>query len=103
MTNSKSTPNDTLTKRYEFEIDLYKFYLDMSVKGSLFAFGLTGALISYVFANRQTDHLLVWSLLLPMILNAGLPRPILREYSCIRKNEARSRGNLQAPGQHRAF
>ena len=47
MTNSKSTPNDTLTKRYEFEIDLYKFYLDMSVKGSLFAFGLTGALISY--------------------------------------------------------
>ena len=71
MTNSKMTPADSLLKRYEKEIDLYKFYLDISVKASLFAFGITGALLSYFFANHEKDKFLVWSLTLPIILNAG--------------------------------
>ena len=70
-TNVEMTQTDILIKRYEREIDLYKFYLDISVKASLFAFGITGALLSYFFANREDNEFLIWSLVLPMILNAG--------------------------------
>lgn len=62
---------DRLLKRYETEIDLYKFYMDMSIKGALFAFGLTGALLSYFFTHRAKDKSLVWAICLPVILNAG--------------------------------
>ena len=71
MSQPNDLPADMLLKRYETEIDLYKFYLDIAVKGSLFAFGLTGALLSYYFTNYEENKLLVWSLLLPIILNAG--------------------------------
>ena len=69
--NQKKTPDDTLLKRYEKEVDLYKFYMEISVKGSLFAFGITGALLSYFFANHEQNRFLVWSLMLPVVLNAG--------------------------------
>ena len=70
-TDIEMTQTNILLKRYEREIDLYKFYLDISVKASLFAFGVTGALLSYYFTNREDNEFLVWSLSLPMILNAG--------------------------------
>lgn len=71
MQSTEPISDENLIKRYEQEIDLYKFYLDMAVKGSLWAFGLTGVLVAYFFTNRQANRLLVWSLLLPVILNVG--------------------------------
>ena len=65
------TPEGTLLKRYEKEVELYKFYLEISVKCSLFAFGITGALASYFFANHEQNRFLVWSLMLPVVLNGG--------------------------------
>ena len=63
---------ESLLNRYDKELDLYKFYLDIGVKGSLFAFGLTGALLSFFFLHRTDTPILVWSLVLPIVLNAGL-------------------------------
>jgi hypothetical protein len=71
-TDDKKMARDHLLKRYETEIDLYKFYLDIAIKGSLFAFGLTGALLSYYFTNYEKNPMLVWALPLPILLNAGL-------------------------------
>src|SRR5215831_16155347 len=68
---NKKMARDHLLKRYQTEIDLYKFYLDIAIKGSLFAFGLTGALLSYYFTNYKENRMLVWALLLPILLNAG--------------------------------
>ncbi len=70
MTSVSPTPDDVLLKRYEKEIDLYKFYFEIAVKGSLFAFGVTGALLSYFFSKPE-DPLVVWALAVPIMLNFG--------------------------------
>lgn len=70
MNHPPHTADDGLWRRFEREVDLYKFYLDLTIKASLFALGITGAMTSYVFKNRS-DSVLVWSLLVPIILNAG--------------------------------
>src|SRR4051812_5562427 len=48
MTNTAPTPV-FLRKRYDKEIDVYKFYIKMSIEASFFAFSFTGALLSYLF------------------------------------------------------
>jgi len=60
-----------LLKKYELEVGLYQFYLKISVQATLFAMGITGALLSYFFANHKENSLLVWALPIPAILNAG--------------------------------
>src|SRR5262245_40001045 len=63
-------PN-TMLERYKGELDLYKFYLDISVKGALFAFGITGALVSFILTYRDQVPALKFALVLPLILNGG--------------------------------
>jgi hypothetical protein len=70
MNQAPHTTYDALWRRFEREVDLYKSYLDLALKASLFAFGITGAMASYVLKN-ESPSILVWSLLLPIILNAG--------------------------------
>jgi len=58
-------------KQYETQIDLYKFYLDLVVKINAFHFAISGAIISFYFANRDTDSI-QWALLLPAVLSICL-------------------------------
>jgi len=52
------------------DVDLYKFYLDISVKAALFVFGISGALVSYFFSSNAKD-VVVYALVFPLILNVG--------------------------------
>ncbi len=92
MTSVSPTPDDVLLKRYEKEIDLYKFYFEIAVKGSLFAFGVTGALLSYFFSkpedpcglgSRSSHNVELW-----------LSCPFLGQHQGIKENELRSRTNV---------
>ena len=58
-------------RRLEKDVDLYKFYIGFLLKIAAFALGLTGAIVSYYLAHR-IDHLMVYSLLLPLLVNVGL-------------------------------
>src|SRR5690348_9275915 len=55
----------------EKDLDLYKFYLEILLKAAAFVVGITGAMTSYYFAH-QTEHLIVYSLLLPFVINGGV-------------------------------
>lgn len=59
--------------RWELEQDLvlYRFYLDLVLKAALFLFAITGGICSYYLANRDSEPLLVYALLLPIIVNLG--------------------------------
>ena len=87
VTENIAPKNDALWQRYDKEIDLYKYYLEIAVKGALFVFGITGALTSYYFTHSD-EPWLVYALLLPIILNLGFV--ILFYYSI---NEARMMAN----------
>ena len=54
-------------RKLEKDIDLYKFYLDISIKTAIFVFGITGALVSYYFSGKQS--LAVYALLFPAVMN----------------------------------
>jgi hypothetical protein len=51
----------------EKDIDLYKFYLQLIIKASVFIFGITGAIVSYYLAHRDTPYLQL-SLIVPIIM-----------------------------------
>ena len=61
---------DDLWKEFDKNIDLYKFYLEIVLKTSIFIFGITGAIISYYFSN-SSKPLVKFSLVLPLIMNIG--------------------------------
>lgn len=63
-------PQELLWRKFAQDVDLYKFYLEISVKAALFAFGITGALASYFFSTEAKD-VVVYSLIFPLILNLG--------------------------------
>lgn len=43
---------DILFEHYKIHLDLYKHYLDMIIKFNLFYYAITGAILSFYFANR---------------------------------------------------
>jgi hypothetical protein len=53
------------------DLDLYKFYLELLLKAGGLILGVTGAITSYYFANDRKQPLIVYSLLLPLIVNGG--------------------------------
>jgi hypothetical protein len=61
---------EKLWKLIEKDIELYKFYLELMIKASVFVFGITGAIVSYYLAHRGTP-LLQLSLIVPIIMCAG--------------------------------
>ena len=54
--------------QYEKHIDLYKFYLDIAVKINAFHFAISGAIISFYFANKQSPDI-QWALMLPALMS----------------------------------
>ena len=61
---------EDLWKEFDKNIDLYKFYLEIVLKTSIFIFGITGAIVSYYFSNTSKP-LVKLGLVLPLIMNAG--------------------------------
>jgi len=58
---------EILWRQYNLYIELFKFYLTLALKANIFYYVLTGAILTYYFANSEKE-LIKHSLLLPGIL-----------------------------------
>ena len=52
------------------DIELYRFYLDVSIKTAVFLMGITGAIVSYVLSNPGNQIVSI-ALAFPALMNAG--------------------------------
>ena len=59
---------DILWKQFSLYVDLYKFYMDITMKVNLFYYGITGAILSFYFAHPGTP-LIKYSLFLPILMS----------------------------------
>jgi hypothetical protein len=66
-------PDNLLWKQYNVYVDLFKFYVDTTLKATTWFYAITGAILTYYFANADTSlFLLRFSLILPLLLSLGL-------------------------------
>lgn len=66
-------PNDFLWKQYVTFVDLFKFYLDTTLKSNIWFYTITGAILTYYFAHLNKGNAnLKFSLILPVILGLGI-------------------------------
>lgn len=63
--------SDVLWKQYNMLVDLYKFYLEITLKANLFFYVITGGILTFYFSHMGTP-LISLSLVLPIILSLGL-------------------------------
>jgi len=61
---------DLLWKQYQLQVDLFKFYLELTVKFTAFYFAATGAILSFYF-SRTDVSLIRYSLLFPIFMSLG--------------------------------
>ena len=67
----QNLPNqELLWRQYNLLVDIYKYYLDMTLRVNLFFYGITGAILTFYFANTNID-LIQYSLLLPIAMSLG--------------------------------
>ncbi len=62
---------DTLWKQYSLYVDLYKFYMELTVKINLFYYGITGAILSFYFTHPTTPFVTL-ALGLPILMSVVL-------------------------------
>jgi len=77
--------DELMLRLIEKEIDLYTFYLGVTISLSVFVFGTTGAILAFQL-NRSLDSIIGYSLLVPVFLNIG--------FSCICRKGVRIANNL---------
>ncbi|HVV49690.1 MAG TPA: hypothetical protein VHO06_08530 [Polyangia bacterium] len=63
--------SDDKWKAIEVDLSLYKFYLELLLKGATVALALTGGIVSYCLANVDGSKPIKFSLILPLVVNAG--------------------------------
>jgi hypothetical protein len=59
---------DLLWKQYESEIDLYKHYLELTLKFNAFYYAVTGAIVSFYFTKSDIP-LVKYALLFPVLMS----------------------------------
>jgi hypothetical protein len=67
-------PDDSgLWKQYEIYVDLFKFYIDIAWKGSVWFLATVGAILTFLFANikKPDSGPIVWILLFVGIFSLG--------------------------------
>ncbi len=64
--------DDLAWKQYSQHVELYKFYLDMVIKLNTFYYAITGAILSFYFAQRNQIPDVKYALLLPLFMSIGL-------------------------------
>lgn len=68
------TDKDVLLKEFEADLDLYKFYMNIAVKITIWVIAITGAILSFYFANASNEngkHLIKYSLYFPLFINVA--------------------------------
>jgi hypothetical protein len=66
--DDNSPERETLWKQYALHVDLYKFYLDIVVKVTVFYYAITGAILTYYF-QHTFDGVARFALLLPFVFS----------------------------------
>jgi len=61
---------EILWKQYSQSIDLFKFYMELTVKFNVFYYAVTGAILSFYFANQSIEDI-KYALILPIIMSIG--------------------------------
>jgi len=56
---------------FKLSVDLHRSYLDLAIKLNMFYYAITGAILSFHFANSQLSTA-KFALILPVILSIGL-------------------------------
>src|SRR5215211_611358 len=71
--NDEIKPDNVLWKQYIVFIDLFKFYVDITWKGTTWFYAITGAILVYYFDHLSDNNpYLSYSLALPIALSFGL-------------------------------
>ena len=65
----KYIDTELLLKEFQLHVDLVKHYLDLVIKFNVFYYAVTGALLSYYFTKYETENLVKWSLILPILMS----------------------------------
>lgn len=68
LVGEEPSNRELLWRQYNLHIDLYKYYLDLSLKANAFFYLITGGILTFYFANSK-DGLVKYSLLLPIIMS----------------------------------
>src|SRR2546426_5837786 len=71
LTEDVMAEKDILWKQYAQNVDLYKFYLDLTVKINVFYYAVTGAILTYYF-QHSSDRLSRFALLLPIAFSLAI-------------------------------
>lgn len=61
---------ELLWRQYQQNVDLYKFYMDLTIKFNVFFYAVTGAILSFALAQHNGNDLIRFSLLLPLAMCA---------------------------------
>jgi hypothetical protein len=70
MPETDPSPAEILWRQYATHVDLYKFYMDLVLKGVTFFYAITGAILSYYFAH-ESDPRMKFALLLPVLMSVS--------------------------------
>lgn len=92
--------NNLLWKQYGVFVNLFKFYVDATLKVNIGFYSRSGAILTYYFKNAG-DPLLKYSLVLPMVLGLGFGIMSLLgsiEANDTQKNLSYIRDELKLPG-----
>ena len=65
------TTRDILWRQYELQVGLYKFYLDLVVKITVFYYAVSGAILTYYFEHAG-NGLIRYALLLPFLFSIAI-------------------------------
>ena len=60
---------ELLWRQYQQNIELYKFYMDLSIKFNVLFYAATGAIVSYVLAQHNGNDLIQYALVLPLVMS----------------------------------
>ena len=60
---------ELLWRQYQQNIDLYRFYMDLTIKFNVFFYAATGAIVSYVLAQHSGNDLIQYALVLPLVMS----------------------------------
>ena len=95
-------PDNLLWKQYNVYVGLFKFYVDTAWKVTTWFYAITGAILTYYFANANTNPLLIFSLILPFLLSIGLWLIFthgVNQMKDLNKHLTRIRDALELPGK----
>lgn len=65
------TDRELLWRQYHSYLELYKYYLDLSLKGNVFFYLITGSILTFYFTHRK-EEFIKYSLILPVVMSFAL-------------------------------